>query len=193
MNKIDLIIKEKRAELATLELEKYEALKYAGDRDYAYVAILYPIMSMVEREIAKFEKLKHRPDPPASEGFEAQVWQMLKGPFQSLEIWVEIEDYSVSQTTRLLEIKKLKARNRISCTIRMDKCFQQYLHQEYAASILEHIGWQKIDYGKSFRRKTILKTLDDLETFCQWMSATMLDGLDGILRYSKAQYYRLRK
>ena len=192
MDKIDLLINEKRAELRILEAEIYEALKYPGDRDYEYAALLYPLIGGLLQEIVKLEALALRPDPPSGEGFEARVWQLLTGPYRSLEIWISIPDYDCPQTTLLLEMRRLKARHTVSCTLRVVECMERYLHYDDAAASLQHIGWQMMRGGKVFRRKAVLRNLGDLETFCQWMSVTMLEPFAGIWQYDEGQYYRFR-
>lgn len=190
MNKIDLIIKEKRAELNLLQHEMDEALRFAGDRDYEYAALLYPLIGGLEREIEKFVALSQRPDPVSGNGFELHIKKLLSGPFQSLEIWFETQDYWIPQTTRLLMIRKLKKRHRVSCTIEFAKCFEQNLHIESAISMLQHIGWQRIRSGKAFGRKVELRTSTDIDTFCQLMSLTVLEIFRGVWEQGQGQYFR---
>jgi hypothetical protein len=193
LNKIDLLLDEKRAELKTLDNEMYEALRYPGDRDYGYAALLYPLIGGLQREIRKLETLARLSEPPVEERFEARVWHLLTGQSQSLEMWVSIRDYHVPQTTFLLEIRKLKAKHTLSCTLLFAKCFEQYVFYDSAAPFLEQIGWHKMRGGRMFKRKAVVKNLNDLEKFCQWMSATMLEGFDGVWKYSDGQYYRFKR
>ena len=190
MNKIDLLIKEKRAELSILEAEMYEALKFSADRDYEYAALLSPLIGGLRREIVQLEDLALLPDPPSGDGFEARVWQLLTGPHRSLEIWISIREYDSSLTTLFLEMRKLKARHTLSCTLRIAECIQRRVHYEYAAASLQHIGWQMMRGGKVFRRKAVLSNAGDLGTFCQWMSVTMLEPFAGVWQYAEGQYYR---
>jgi hypothetical protein len=192
LNKIDLLIEEKRGELRILETEMYEALRFPGDRDYEYAALLYPLIGGLRQEIVQLEALALRSDPPSGEGFEARVWQLLTGPYRSLEIWISIRDYDSSQTTLLFEMRKLKARHTVSCTLRVAECIERRLHYDYAAS-LQHIGWQMMRGGKVFRRKAVLRNYGDLETLCQWMSVTMLEPFAGIWQYGEGQYYRFTR
>jgi hypothetical protein len=191
LNKIDLLIKELRAELGMLEAEMCEALRFPGDRDYEYAALLSPLIGGLQREITKLETLAICPDPTSGEGFEARVWQLLNGPYRSLEVWVSTQNCDWPQTNLLLEIRRLKARHTLSCTLRVVECIQRFLYYDYAAS-LQHIGWQMMQGGKMFRRKAVLRNLDDLETFCQWISVTMLEPFAGIWQREEGQYYRLR-
>lgn len=190
MNNIDLIITEKKAELDLLQNEMHEALKYSGDRDYEYAALLYPLIAGLEREIKMLGTLAQRPDPTSGNGFESHFRKLLAGSFRSLEIWVETQDYWISQTTRMVEIRKLKKRHTVSCTIEFAKCFEQYLPYEFAVSSLQHIGWQTIRNGKAFRRKVELKTSKDIETFCQGMSLIVLEIFRGIWENGRTQYFR---
>jgi hypothetical protein len=186
-----LLIREKRNELNLLQHEMQDALKFPGDRDYEYVALLYPLISGLEREIEKLEALAQRPDPSSDDGFEAHVRQFLSEPYQLMEIWVDIQDYYEPQSFCLLEIRKLKSKYTVSCTIRIEDNIERYLILDTTSSLFEKVGWHKVG-RKMFRRKAVLKEATSLESFCQLMSVTMLDSFDGILEYGKRQYYRFR-
>jgi hypothetical protein len=108
-----------------------------------------------------------------------------------MEIWLDIQDYCEPQSFCLLEIRKLKAKYTVSCTIRIEDNIERYLILDTTSSLFEKVGWHKVG-RKMFRRKAVLKEPASLERFCQLMSVTMLDSFDGILEYGKRQYYRFR-
>jgi hypothetical protein len=86
---IQLLIAHKEQELKTLKEEWRDASCYPGDTDYEYLAVLYPIIAGLEREITRFREL-------AANEYEGELYflphvrQLLNGEFHRQEMHIDI-------------------------------------------------------------------------------------------------------
>ena len=75
VEKLDLIIHDKQAELRALEAELAEALTGIESPDYEWAARIHPLIYAVQFEIDRLEELRLVPDPQA--GFAARLSRLL--------------------------------------------------------------------------------------------------------------------
>jgi hypothetical protein len=108
-----------------------------------------------------------------------------------LELWTGIQDYWNDVTIRLLEIRKLKNNRGISCTLRLTEPADTHLHGEWTTAALELIGWTVPRGGRIFYYRTWLRSPDQFDAFCQFMSVTALEALPSLWGQGQ-QYYRFR-
>ena len=190
MDKLELLIKEKQAELQGLEAELREALTGIESPDYETAGRLQPIIYSVMAEIRQLEML--RKVPPAPDDFQVHLSRFITNDTLTvLELWTEIRDYWADVSIRVVEIRKLKSSREISCTIQLLEPSEVHLHAEYTATELKHLGWKAIRGEKTFYRKTKLRSPDQFEAFCQIMSVTFLEPLKPLWRHGQ-QYYRIK-
>jgi hypothetical protein len=191
LDKLDLIIREKQAELQSLQAELHEALtgvKLPGIElpDYETAGRLQPVLYGLMTEIERLEKL--RIVQPATQDFQTYLSRLLTDDTVStLELWTQIRDYWSDTTIRLLEIRKGKTGHRISCMLRLGEPTEPHLYSEHTAK-LQHIGWKAGRGKRTFYFKTRLRSPDTFDAFCQIMSVTMLEALSSLWQLGQ-QYY----
>jgi hypothetical protein len=120
LDKLDLIIQEKQAELRSLQAELGAALTGIESPDYEVAARIQPLIHAVQFEIDRLEKLRGVSTPPID--FPAHLSRLLTDEsIKTLELWTQIKDHWHDTTFPLLTIRKLKSRYHLSCTIRLNE------------------------------------------------------------------------
>lgn len=186
LDKLELIIREKQAELQGLQAELNEALTGIESPDYETAGRIQPLLYGVRAEIERLEKLRRVPN--TSEDFPSHLSRFLTDDaVTTLELWTQIKDHWNDSTFRLLEIRKGKSRG-ITCTLRLTDPANQHLHGDYTTAELQRIGWKAGRGGKTFWFKTRIKSPDQLDAFCQMMSVAMLEALAGLWGHGQQQY-----
>jgi hypothetical protein len=190
LDKLNLIIRDKQAELKGLQEELNEALTGIESSDYETAARIFPLIHGVTREIERLEKLSGVLNTP--QDFPFYLSRLLTDhTLAILELWTGIQDYWNDVTIRLLEIRKLKNNRGISCTLRLTEPADTHLHVEWTTAALQHIGWTARRGERTFYYRTRLRSPDQFDAFCQFMSVTALEALPSLLRHGP-QYYRFR-
>lgn len=190
MDKLDLIIREKHAELQGLQAELNEALTGIESPDYETAGRLQQVIDGLMAEIGRLKKL--RMVQPATQDFPTWLSRLLTDDtVTTLELWTRIKDYESDTSTRMLEIRKGKTGHRISCTLRLTEPTDAHLHRDYTVADLQHIGWKAGRGTRTFYFKTRLRSPDAFDAFCQMMSVTMLEALASLWGHGE-QYYRFK-
>jgi hypothetical protein len=190
LDKLELIIQEKRAELRGLQGELNEALTGPESPDYERAWRLQPLIYGAEAEIRRLEKL--RCVRPVTQDFQSYLSRLVTDhSVTTLELWTHIQDYNNDVTARVLEIRKGKTGRRISCMLLLEEPARAHLHDRYTIAELQRIGWKAGRRGKTFYYKTTLRSPDEFDNFCQFMSVTLLEPLFGLWRHGQ-QYYRFQ-
>ncbi len=189
MDKLELIIRDKQIELRDLQADLNEALTGVESLDFKTAARLEPLIAAITDEIERLEKL--RLVRPASIGFQSYFSRLLTDDSCSvMELWTHFKNYRTDVTIRLLEIRKLKGRN-ISCKLRLIEPADSHLYLAWTTSELQHIGWRTLGSSRSFYYKTMMRSPDQFDAFCQMLSVTLLEPLGSLWKYGQ-QYYRYR-
>jgi hypothetical protein len=190
LDKLELIIREKQAELLGLQAELNEALTGVESPDYKRAGRLQPLVYRMEGEITRLENF--RTVRPVKHDFQSYLSRLVTDDsVTTLELWTHIQDHHNDVTTRVLEIRKGKTGRRISCTLRFEEAAQVHLHERYTIAELQHIGWTAGRRGKTFYYKTRLRSPDEFDRFCQFLSLTLLEPLFSLWRHGQ-QYYRFQ-
>jgi hypothetical protein len=190
LDKLELIIQEKRAELRGLRGELNEALTGPESPDYERAWRLQPLIYGAEAEIDRLESLRRV--RPVAQDFQSYLSRLVTDEsVTKLELWTHIQYYQRDNTVRVLEIRKAKTGRRITCVLRIEEPAEVHLYYEHTTAVLRHIGWTVGRRGKTFYYKTRLKSPDAFDSFCQFMSASLLEGLGSLWRYGR-QYYRFQ-
>jgi hypothetical protein len=187
LNKLDLIIQEKQAELRGLQAELQEALIGIELPDYEVAARIQPLIYGVQKEISWLEKLRDVSAPPA--GFATHLSRLLTDDsLTTLELWTQIKDYWHDSTFPLLTIRKPKANYYPSCTIRLTEAAEGHLFGEHTVAELRHLGWNPARGDKIFYYKARVKNPDQFDAFCQKISVTLLEVLPSLFGLGR-QYF----
>ena len=187
MEKLDLIIHDKQAELRALEAELTEALTGIESPDYEWAARIHPLIYAVQFEIDRLEELRLVPDPQA--GFAARLSRLLTdNALTKLELWTEIKDWNYL-TVMVLEIRKGKSGGRLTCTLLLPEALQLHLDSEYTVERLRHLGWTIGHGGKRCWYKAQVKSPDQFEAFTQQMAVTMFEPLSNLWKQGP-QHFR---
>ena len=190
MDKLNLIIADRRAELQALQAELTEALTGIESPDYEWAARVQPLIYGVRAEIKRLEKLCLVAQP--SLDFSSHLSRLLTDDTVTmLELWVGIKDHWNDVTVRLLEIRKWKAGYHVTCTLWLTKPLETHLFVEYTAADLQHLGWTAGRGGKTFWFKARIKNPDQFDSFNQRMAVTMLEALASLWAHGH-QYYRFK-
>jgi hypothetical protein len=190
LDKLELIIREKHAELQGLQVELNEALTGVESPDYERAFRLQPLIYGMEAEIKRLENL--RGVQPVTQDFHNYLSRLVTDDsVTTLELWTHIQDYENDVTARLLEIRKGKTGRRISCMLQFEKPAQARLLDDYTTAKLQHIGWKAGRGGKTFYYKTRLRSPDEFDWFCQFLGVTMLEALVSLFRHGQ-QHYRFQ-
>ena len=75
--------------------------------------------------------------------------------------------------------------------LRLEEPMDSHLYGEDTTAELLHIGWKAGRGKRTFYFKTRLRSPDAFDAFCQMMSVTMLEALDGLWQHGQ-QYYRFK-
>jgi hypothetical protein len=146
VDKLDLIIQDKQAELRALQAEMAEALTGIESPDYQWAARVQPLIHSTQFEINRLERLRLIPDPRSD--FAAQLSQLLtSNTITKLELWTEIKDWNY-MTVKVLEIRKGKSGHRLTCTLFLPEPLQPHLLGEHTIQELRHLGWTAGHGGK---------------------------------------------
>jgi hypothetical protein len=190
LDKLELIIREKQAELHGLQAELNDALTGIESPDYERAWRLQPLIYGAEAEIDRLENL--RCVRTVALDFKSYLSRLVTDDrISTLELWTHIQDYWSDVTVRVLEIKKGKTGRRISCMLRLEEPARKHLNDEYTTAELQHIGWKPARGGKTFYYRTRLRSPDAFDSFCQFMGVTLLKALLSLWRHGQ-QYYRFR-
>jgi len=190
LNKLDLIIPEKQAELRALQADLTDALTGIDSPDFRRAAMIQPLVNDVQAEIVRLQKLREVAEPP--QDFSAYLSRLLTDDdVTKMELWVTIKNHGNEVTVRLLEIRKWKTGYQVTCALRFPAPLQNYLYALHTNKELEHIGWTAGRGGKTFRLKAQVKNLDQFDAFTQKMAVTMLEALGSLWRRGQ-QIFRYR-
>jgi len=190
LDKLELIIKEKKAELRGLQAELDEALTGIESPDYERAWRLQPLIYGAEAEIDRLENL--RSVRPTGQDFQSYLSRLMTDDsVTTLELWTHIQDYQNDVTVRVLKIRKGKTGRRISCILRFEEPTQAHLYGDHTTDALQHISWKAGRGGRTFYYKTRLRSPDEFDSFCQLMSVTLLEALFSLWKHGQ-QYFRYR-
>lgn len=190
MNKLELLIEDKQAELQALNEQLDDALTGIESPDYERAARIQPLIYAVRAEIERLLKLREVPN--TAEDFSTQLSRLLTdGTVTYLEVWSQIKDHWSDMTVRLLEISKAKAGYAVSCTLRLTEPLQMHLHAEYTAELLQHLGWTAGRGGKTFWYRAKIKKPDQFDAFNRHMAVTVFEGFGSLWGHGR-QYFRFR-
>lgn len=188
LDKLDLLLREKQAELQTLLGEMTEALTGIESPDYEWAARVQPLIYGVRAEIERLEKLRRVYQP--ADDFSTHLSRLLTdNTVTTLELWTHIKDHWNDVAVRLLEIKKLRSGYVVSCTLRITAPIEGRLYGDRTTEELQHLGWTAGRGGKTFWYKARVKNPDQFDAFCQRLAVTMLEALPGLWRHGR-QYFR---
>jgi hypothetical protein len=191
LNNIDLILKEKQAELELLKSEMKDALGVQGDVDFEYAALIYPLIGEIQREIRYFNYLEGIGNPVAVNSFVSYLQRLLAEEWSSLHIAIDIRSYP-EYTGSIVEIRKMKTRHRVECIFTLTAELSNFIYPE-VGSELRRLGWKDYKRNNAFIYKTRLKNTEDLASFHVWLSGTLLGPLKSIWSHADKQYYLLNK
>jgi len=190
MNKIDLIIRDRQAELLALQADLSDALTGIDSPDYRRAARIQPLIYGVQDEIKRLEKLRQVISP--SHDFSTHLSRLLTDDsITTLELWVGIKNYWNDVTVRILEIGKGKSGYRVTCTLRLAVPLQTHLYAPHTTQELQHIGWTASRGGKTFWLKMQVKNPEQFDAFAQRMAVTLLEALGSLWTHGQ-QFFRYR-
>jgi hypothetical protein len=191
VNSIDLILQQKRAELQLLEAEMKAAMRWDGDLDYGYAALLYPVMGELKREIAYFEYLQGLADPEEGRDFLRCLQGFLMEEWQSLAIKIERPGYW-PHVGPIIVIKKGKVKHWVMCSLVLSPELQYFIAPDASIDLLR-LGWKVSRSGTVLHHKLRLKTSEERICFHGWLSRTLLGPLQHLWSNGSRHYYVLEK
>jgi hypothetical protein len=186
LNKLDILIQEKEAELKNLRQEWEETFRFAGDIDFEYAALLYPIIGQVARDIDRLKALQYVSETGTEGSFPSYIEQLLTAQWRSLEIQVHFSEREYG-TAPLMEIHKVKGRRALRCKLMISESIAGWLYDP--DNEFRQIGWTPGRSKNVFYLYHPMRTEEDKTAFFYLMSRTLMDPFSQLWKACQQYYY----
>ncbi len=186
-NNIQLLIAHKEQELKTLKEEWKKASHHPADTDYEYLALLYPIIDGLEREISRFRELAAN-EYAGELYFEPHIRQLLKGECQRLEIHIESSPRSYRNFKGpVIVFDRMKQKYAIAARLLLSDELQYAYFNEGNFDQLSRLGWKR-EGKQAFRLKYFVRNEEDLILFHRLIACTFVEPLSYLIQATEHQH-----